>query len=191
MAAQSFEKCEVLIEGIDDLKAAFESNQTELFVKQCLDDYIIIVTHLKDKTMEYPLKSDVESCDEQIWDEQIWNDLHINEGFRQQSIDEIQKDQQSKAEVINEYSIDSDWISLILSRKFCSRILTILILLFLCMLALCYSFAQIYKLELDDYWCGEPKSLDDIREHSIEIGENGTEDGCWMAKNFVVKYFYS
>ena len=115
----------------------------------------------------------------------------LSKQVEMQNIEEIHEDGQHEAQVIKEHSIDSDWISLFLARKFCSRIWTILILLFLCILALCYSFAQIYKLKLNDYWCGEPKSLDDIREHSIEIGENGTEDGCWMAKNFVVKYFYS
>ena len=70
--------------------------------------------------------------------------IALSKHIELQNIDKINVDTQ-KEKIINEHAIDSGWMNLILSRKFCSRIGTILILLFLCILALCYSFAQIYS----------------------------------------------
>ena len=36
------------------------------------------------------------------------------------------------------------------------------------MLSFGYSLSQIYKLQLNEYWCAV-KSIEEVREHSIEI----------------------
>ena len=63
------------------------------------------------------------------------------------------------------------------------RLIILLInLLFIC-ICLLYAFGQISKLELDDYFC-EPKTLEEIRQHSIDNNLNeGTTEGCWTTAN--------
>ena len=49
-----------------------------------------------------------------------------------------------------------------------------------------YGFGQITKLNVTHYWC-DRKTLDEIREHSIEYNLNhGTSDGCWKSTQFNV-----
>ena len=83
-------------------------------------------------------------------------------------------------------TIKSDWRGLIQSHSFCSRILILIVVKFLGILSFGYTLSQIYRMELTDYWC-ETKTLDEIHQHSINIGsQTGDSGNCWTSKNSIV-----
>ena len=83
------------------------------------------------------------------------------------------------------------YCSLFTNQLFYSRILILLITIFLFVLSLCYTFGQILSLELSDFWC-EKRSIQEVRENSILVGNNrGVGNGCWRSKLNTVNHFFS
>ena len=78
------------------------------------------------------------------------------------------------------------WKHFVKSESFCSRISALIVLQFLAILSLGYTLSQIYTVELTDYWC-ETKTLEEIHQHSINIGSQTGDSGCcWTSKNSIV-----
>ena len=75
------------------------------------------------------------------------------------------------------------YIKLFTNKLFSSRIIILLITIFLFLLSLSYTFGQILSVELGDFWC-KPVTLSQIRAHSKEIGSNTGQDlkSCWTTK---------
>ena len=89
-------------------------------------------------------------------------------------------------ETINECGNQSaNWIQLLKNEKLWIRLLIIFIIQFLSILSLAFAYGQIYELELNNYWC-DRKTIEEIRNHSVEIGsQTGEDDSCWQTKDFV------
>ena len=76
--------------------------------------------------------------------------------------------------------ISYPWRKLLKNETFCSRIIIIPPAFFILFLCICYTISSLLQLELDDYWCDDQVTLQDIRRHSMNEGlPLGVEDQCW------------
>ena len=73
----------------------------------------------------------------------------------------------------------ASYLKLFTNGLFNSRIIILLITIFLFLLSLSYAFGQILSVELSDFWC-KPATISKIRAHSRQINSNqGDAEGCW------------
>ena len=81
------------------------------------------------------------------------------------------------------------YLKLFTNKLFSSRIIILLITIFLFLLSLSYTFGQILSVELGDFWC-KPVTLSQIRAHSKEIKSNtgASFSSCWTTKLNAVNY---
>ena len=71
-----------------------------------------------------------------------------------------------------------------------SRILIILVTMFITVLSTFYVIGQRLSLIVDNYWC-KSVSLDEVREYNINHGlSEGNSDSCWKTKQYAVKWFF-
>ena len=81
----------------------------------------------------------------------------------------------------------ASYIELVTNGLFKSRIMILLITIFLFLLSLSYAFGQILSVELSDFWC-KTATITEIRDHSRQISSNyGSPGTCWSTDQSDVK----
>ena len=82
------------------------------------------------------------------------------------------------------------FIALLSDQRFWSRIITFFVTIFLWLLSVLYTHAQVLQLKLSNYWC-PIRTIDEIHQNSVRNNlPFGTEDNCWISKEFSVTNYY-
>ena len=94
----------------------------------------------------------------------------------------IQMQKLSKSDIIDSYP----WMLLFKNQYFYSRIIMILLSIFITIVCIFYAIGQRLSLILDNYWC-HTTTIEDIRQHSIDNElPHGERDSCWAIKQTAV-----